>query len=249
MTAKKTIGEAIRVARQQNALSQKELASKVGVTQATVSFWESGKGEPDETHKEKLQTILGADTLTQKLTGQQDESSVLAAWLSRARQEAHMTVAQLAEKANLSGQAIYNIEAGRAQNPRRRTIQLLEKSLGKKFEQEFEEEIRKTSIVEGIGEFQDFDPHDNADWPSEPGIYVFYDISERPVYVGMASDIAERIRGHEDRFWFKRPIVERASYIPVKEKRLRKQIETILIKFLKSNAIINKQGVEREKED
>jgi len=249
MTPRTSVGEAIRVARKQNALSQKELASKVGVTQATVSFWESGKGEPDESHKEKLQTVLGADTLTQKLTGQQDESSVLAAWLSRARQEAHMTVAQLAKKANLSAQAIYNIEAGRAQNPRRRTIQLLEKSLGKKFEQEFEEEVRKTSIVEGIGEFQDFDPHDTADWPSEPGIYVFYDISERPVYVGMASDIAERIRTHEDRFWFKRPIVERASYIPVKEKKLRKQIETILIKFLKSNAIINKQGVEREKED
>ena len=66
--------------------------------------------------------------------------------------------------------------------------------------------------------------------------------------MGMTSDIAERIRGHQDRFWFKSPIVETASYIPVKEKKLRKQIETILIKFLKSNAIINRQGVEREEE-
>lgn len=64
----------------------------------------------------------------------------------------------------------------------------------------------------------------------------------------MANDIADRIRDHEDRFWFKRPIVERASYIPVKDDKLRRQIETILIKFLKSNAIINKQGVERGKE-
>jgi hypothetical protein len=125
----------------------------------------------------------------------------------------------------------------------------VETAVGKKFEQEFEEEVRKASTVEGVGEFQDFDPHDSADWPNESGIYVFYDISERPVYVGMASDIADRIRGHEDRFWFKRPIVERASYIPVREKKLRKQIETILIKFLKANAIINKQGVDREKEE
>ena len=160
-----------------------------------------------------------------------------------------MTAAQLAEKARVSVPTIYNIEAGRAQNPRRRTIELLEKAVGKNFEREFEEEVRKASIVEGVGEFQDFDPHDRSDWPNEPGIYVFYDISERPVYVGMASDIADRIHGHEDRFWFKRPIVERASYIPVKEKKLRKQIETILIKFLKSNAIINKQGVDREKEE
>jgi len=54
------------------------------------------------------------------------------------------------------------------------------------------------------------------------------------------------MKGHNDRFWFKRPIVERASYIPIKDKNLRRQIETILIKFLKSNAIINKQGVERD---
>jgi transcriptional regulator with XRE-family HTH domain len=248
VTSKVSIGNVIRAARKQNALTQKELAEKLKVTQATISHWEVGKVEPDETQKEKLQSVFGADIFSQKPAGQPEESSVLAAWLSKAKQEAGLTVAQLAEQSRLSLPTIYNIEAGRAQNPRRRTIELLEKAVGRKFEQEFQDEVRKASTVEGVGEFQDFDPHDSADWPSEPGIYVFYDISDRPVYVGMASDIANRIRGHEDRFWFKRPIVERASYIPVKEKRLRKQIETILIKFLKSNAIINKQGVEREKE-
>lgn len=248
MVARVSIGDVIRAARKQNALTQKELAARLGVTQATISNWEVGKAEPDETQKEKLQSIFGAEVFSEKPTAQPEESSVLAAWLSKARQEAHLTVAQLAERSRLSLPTIYNIEAGRAQNPRSRTIELLEKAVGKQFEQEFQEEVRKASTVEGVGEFQDFDPHDSADWPSEPGVYVFYDISERPVYVGMASDIADRIRGHEDRFWFKRPIVERASYIPVKEKKLRKQIETILIKFLKSNAIINKQGVEREEE-
>lgn len=244
-----SIGEAIRAARKQNALTQKELALKLGITQATISNWEKGKAEPDEEQKEKLQSILGPETLSQRLAGQEDASSVLAAWLSKARQEAHMTVAQVAEKANVSVPTIYNIEAGRAQNPRRRTIELLEKALGKKFEQEFKEEVRKASTVEGVGEFHDFDPHDEQDWPSEPGIYVFYDISERPIYVGMGGNIADRISEHLEKFWFKRPIVERASYIPVTDKKLRKQIETILIKFLKSNAIINKQGVERQKEE
>lgn len=243
------IGEAIRAARKQNALTQKDLASKLNLAQATISNWEKGKAEPDTEQRESLQAILGADTLAEKSTGQRDASSVLAAWLAKARQEAGMTVAQLAKNANVSVPTIYNVEAGRAQNPRRRTIELLEKALKRKFEEEFQEEVRKASIVEGIGEFQDFDPHDKADWPSESGIYVFYDISERPVYVGMANDIAGRIQGHADRFWFKSPIVERASYIPIKDKKLRKQIETILIKFLKSNAIINKQGVEREKEE
>ena len=157
-----------------------------------------------------------------------------------------MTRAQLAEKSGLSVLTIYNIEKGKAENPRRRTIERLEKAFGKAFEKEFEDEVRQASTIEGIGEFQDFDPHDEEDWPSEAGVYVFYDISERPIYVGMAGDISDRMKGHEDRFWFKRPIVERASYIAIKDKNLRRQIEMILIKFLKSNAIINKQGVERD---
>jgi transcriptional regulator with XRE-family HTH domain len=152
----------------------------------------------------------------------------------------------LAEGAGLSVPTIYWIEAGKAENPRPRTIERLEKALGKKLDKEFEEEVQESSRVEGIGQLQDFDPHDKNDWPSESGVYVFYDISDRPVYVGMGNDIASRIKDHEDRFWFKRPIVERASYITVKDKRLRKQIETILIKFMKSNAIINKQEVERD---
>jgi transcriptional regulator with XRE-family HTH domain len=248
MAARINIGEIIRATRKQEALSQSELAKQLNVTQATVSNWEIGKFEPDKTQKEKLQSIFGADIFSHEPTHQRQESSVLATWLSKARQEADLTVAQLAGKSQLSVPLIYNIEAGRAQNPRQRTIDLLEKAVGKKFEQEFQDEVRKESTVEGLGEFKDFDPHDRADWPSEPGIYVFYDISERPVYVGMASDIAGRIGGHYDKFWFKRPIVEGASYISVQNKTLRKQIETILIKFLKSNAIINKQGVEREEE-
>jgi len=244
--AKVEIGSAIRMARKQNALSQAELAAKVAVTQGTISNWEVGKQEPEPGILKKLQEVLGADLFTAGKTGQADATSVLAEWLSKTRQQAAMPEAQLAEKSRLSVPTIYNIGAGRAENPRRRTIERLEKALGKKFEKEFEDEVRQASTIEGIGEFQDFDPHDEEDWPGEAGVYVFYDISERPIYVGMAGDISDRMKGHEDRFWFKRPIVERASYIAIKDKNLRRQIEMILIKFLKSNAIINKQGVERE---
>jgi len=188
--AKAEIRAAIRLARKQNALSQAELAGKVGATQATISNWETGKQEPDPTTLKKLQEILGADFFTEGKAGQSDASSVLAEWLSKTRQQAAMTVAQLAKKSGLSVPTIYNIEAGRAENPRRRTIERLEKAVGKTFEKEFEDELRQASTIEGVGEFQDFDPHDEEDWPSEGGVYVFYDISERPIYVGMAGDIS-----------------------------------------------------------
>ena len=134
-----------------------------------------------------------------------------------------MTAAQLAEKSGLSVPTIYNIEAGKAQNPRPRTIRLLEKAVGKKFEAEFQKSLKEASTIEGLGEFQDFEPHDEKEWPEESGIYVFYDISDRPVYVGMGTSIATRIADHRDRFWFKRPIVERGAYVPIKDEKLRRQ--------------------------
>jgi excinuclease UvrABC nuclease subunit len=96
-----------------------------------------------------------------------------------------------------------------------------------------------------MGSLEDFDPHDDEDLPTEPGIYVLYDISQRPVYVGEGKNVRKRIRDHQEKFWFKRPIVETASWIRVADDTLRLQIETLMIKFLKSNAVINKQNVDR----
>jgi len=240
------IGRAIREARKQNALSQEELAEKLKVSQGSISNWERGEQEPDEDTKARLQSVLGANFLS---VGQREDAggpSIVSAWLSKARQEADLTVAQVAQKSGLSAPTIYSIEAGKAQNPRQRTMALLEKALGRKFDPEFQASVKEASTIEGLGEFQDFEPHDENDWPAEAGIYVFYDISDRPIYVGMGSNIADRIAAHQDKFWFKRPVVERAAYVSIKNEKLRRQIETILIKFLKSNAIINKQGVERD---
>jgi transcriptional regulator with XRE-family HTH domain len=242
---KKQVGNAIREARKQNALTQEELAKKIGVVQGTLSLWENGKHEPDEDSKAKLRTVLGTNFLGSG-SEDADASSVLAEWLSRVRQEKNMTVAQVAERAGLSVPTIYGIEAGKSQNPRQRTVRLLEKAVGKKFEAEFQKSLKEASTIEGLGELQDFDPHDEHDWPEEPGIYVLYDISDRPIYVGMGKSIGGRIADHQDKFWFKRPIVERAAFVPIKEEKLRRQVETVLIKFLRSNAIINKQQVQRD---
>jgi transcriptional regulator with XRE-family HTH domain len=214
--AKEEIGSAIKSARQQNALSQVELAEKLGVTQGTISNWEEGKKALDPDTITRLKTVLGKDFVVSEGNAQGDGSSVLAAWLSKNRQQADLTVAQLAERSGVSVPTIYGIEAGRAENPRRRTINLLEGALDRKFDGEFQEEVRQASTIGGIGEFHDFDPYSHDDWPSEPGVYVFYDIAGRPVYVGMADDISDRIRVHHEKFWFKQPIVQGAAYIPVK---------------------------------
>ena len=105
--------------------------------------------------------------------------------------------------------------------------------------------MEEDARIEGLGGLTDFNPHETNSLPSAAGVYVLYDISERPIYVGMGRNIGKRIQDHDEKFWFKKPIVETGSYVEIGDELLRRQIETLLIKFLKSNAVINKQGVDR----
>jgi len=74
---------------------------------------------------------------------------------------------------------------------------------------------------------------------------VLYDVTGRPTYVGQGQEIKARILAHEQKFWFKRPVVQTARYIKITDPKLRLQVEMILIRFLKSHLLINKQGVDR----
>lgn len=49
----------IKELRKKAALTQAELAEAVGVTQSTVSQWESGKAVPDTLKLPKLAEVLG----------------------------------------------------------------------------------------------------------------------------------------------------------------------------------------------
>lgn len=101
------------------------------------------------------------------------------------------------------------------------------------------------NIIPGVGTLEDFNPHNIDERPLCSGIYVFYDISDRPIYIGESKNIRSRIKQHEEKFWFKPPLVEYAAYINIKDDKLRKGIEQILINFLRSNAVLNKQHVSR----
>lgn len=248
-----SFGERLRRGRIKNAWTQAELAQKLGVTQVTISTWETGKIQLDRQQKIKVREILGLNSpdvgnaredQTEVQTDDQTGPSAFGSWLNRTRLERGLSVAELALKAEVSAPAIYNIESGRIENPRKETLRRLEQALGKELPAEAKKEIRDEATIEGV-EFVDFDPHDRKDWPEIPGIYVLYDISERPIYVGQGSSIKKRIQDHEEKFWFKSPIVSTAAFIRVDDDALRKKIEIILIRFLKRNAVINKQNVDR----
>lgn len=230
----------LRKARIRTGLSQIELANKVGVTQATISNWERGKGVLSPAQQKKLKTFLDF--------GREDrlaDASPFAAWLTKTRSERGWSIPELAHRAGLTPPPIYGIESGRTRNVRKATREKLGKALGMPVPNETVIEEEEDAKVKGLGALEDFDPHNDGERPGEPGIYVLNDISERPIYVGEGRSVRNRIRDHEEKFWFKRPIVESASWIKIADNTLRQQIETLLIMFLKSNAVINKQNVER----
>ncbi len=233
------LANSIRDGRLGVGLSQQKLAALLGVTQGTISNWESGKGGPDQSQQRVLDRVLGADSA-------QDEwgegQTPLAAWLGRALVEKGFTVPELAEETELSVATIYNLLSGRASNPQKRTLARIEKALGQTFEGIGPDEPAGDVP---IGELIDFDPHDGEFLPDEPGVYVFYDITNRAVYVGQGGSVAKRVRDHDQNYWFKKPIVQNAAYVKVQDSRLRNQLETVLIQFLKSNALLNQKKTKR----
>ena len=62
-------GAVIKALREKRNLTQKELADKIGVSDKTVSKWETGKGLPDITLLEPLAGALGV-SVSELLAGE-----------------------------------------------------------------------------------------------------------------------------------------------------------------------------------
>lgn len=168
-------------------------------------------------------------------------------WLYETRTAAKLSVGDLADKAGTSWAQIYNLESGRSQNPQAATRKKLTDALGQEPAPAVVKATEESATVEDVGEFVDFDPHDEASLPPEAGVYVFYDISDRPLYVGQSQNIRDRIaRSHVEKFWFRAPVVQSAAFVKIEDEELRKRIEKIMIKFMRTNAVLNKQYVERK---
>lgn len=74
MEIRKLIGNLIRIHRRKHFLTQKELAEKLGVTQTSLSYWESGQREPPYDVLEqicrilKFRIVFGAEEGRQQMT-------------------------------------------------------------------------------------------------------------------------------------------------------------------------------------
>ena len=245
------IGQRLRNARQRGGLMQKALADRLGVLQPTVANWESGKAPISQEVRTKVEKILGPLTNKSRLASEATASEVssFGEWVRENRDKAGLSVTELARKAKMSAMQIYNIEHGKISNPQSSTRNKLAAAFNQEIPEPIIKETEEEQNIEGLGSLTDFNPYDKTEWPECAGIYVLYDNTQRPVYVGKAQKIATRLKDHEkQKFWIE-PLVTYASYIAVNNKETRHQLEQVLIKFLKSNAVLNKQSVESFEDD
>ena len=73
MDNKKT-GNLISIIRKDKGLTQKQLADNLGVSNATISKWETGKGFPDISLLEPLASVLGI-TVSEILAGERQNNN------------------------------------------------------------------------------------------------------------------------------------------------------------------------------
>ena len=245
------MGLTLKQARLQASKSQQELAEAIDVSQPTISNWEHGRPPgPDESELDKIEKFLGRPVSEAAAASEPENTTDLALWLTKAIESKQhrdsKSLGMLAAEAGVSVPTIYNILNGTVASPQSRTLKKLQDYFGEA-PAEVKEETNAARDVGQLGEFSQFDPHDDAQWPAEPGVYILYDVSERPIYIGKSKmSVAGRLRDHETRFWFKRPLVASAAYVAVKDPRLVLDVESLLIKVLRSLAIVNQKGVVRD---
>ena len=240
-----------------NHFTQASLAARLGVAQATVAAWEVGRSYPRKETVKNLEDlfseVLGLTTaaeIEENVLDVGNQVSEFGLWLQATRNQQGLTVAELAEISGLTSATINNIESGRSQSPQAATQAAISGALSTKVPTKIREILTDDNAIEGLGLFTDFDPHDPETAPSVAGVYIFYDITGRPVYVGESGSIQSRVRQHINdpkKDWYIGRIVETASYVEVPDTSnvSRFALEKLFLRALKSYAIFNKQHVRR----
>ena len=233
----KSLGERIYEARLAKGLNQVELAAQVGVSTSVVSFWENDKSKPRERNLERLEEALG-----------QLGPPTIGDWLRGARENQNLTVRELSKRSGVASLTISNIENGNS-NPQQKTIDKLENVLRSEVPEETVEELEDTTAIHGVSDAELFDPYDPDTWPRVGGVYVLYDKSKRPAYIGQSNRISRRIRDHSEKRWYIEPLVQSGKFVQIEDTELRKSVERALIRLLDSYALVNRHLAIKEDEE
>lgn len=179
--------------------------------------------------------------------GWEDEEPVFGDWLKDEMGKQNVSIAELVARSGITYAGVWNIVNKKTKSPRAETRAKLADALNIVVPAEVEQQVAKEATsISGLT-WTDFTPSDLQTIPQSGGIYVFYDVTDRPVYVGMSkANVRYRVKDHQTRFWFKEPLVVRGAFLEVADAELCLKIETILIKFLGKHALLNVKGATKD---
>lgn len=169
--------------------------------------------------------------------------SSVGTWLAETRIRNGKSVEDLANQSNVNSMTIEMIESGRTKFPRQATVDRLATALVSTPPAELRARRAGFEAATGIGAFEDFDPHAPDEVPISPGVYIFYDRNSRPLYVGQTSNLRRRVKQHREKYWFRAELLESASFIPIKDAKLRARVEEVLLYVLRDITVLNERGI------
>ena len=170
-------------------------------------------------------------------------------WLKQEMKLQNLSIPDMVLRTGITYPGIWNIVNGKTQSPKAETREKIASALNRNVPESVTQQIKSDAEeIPGLS-WADFTPSDLQTVPKTCGVYVFYDITDRPVYVGMSkTNVQSRVKDHQTRFWFKPPLVVRGAFLAVPDPDLCLKIETILIKFLGKHALLNVKGTIKDSE-
>ena len=232
-------------------MTQSDLAKKLNRVSMSISYWENGKGQPNDDDMRVLTKLFGQRT---EQASQPIEEDSFGAWLRRELKRSNMTLQELSDQSGVGVANLSLIQTGKILRPQRKTIERIERVLKKgstskdQAPPEAPPEFSETAGLElAVGEWQEVGKLETDNWPTSPGVYILYDVAKRPTYVGKGKNIRDRLRDHSTRgWWLAGPTVQTIAYIIVKDEKLRSRLEELFITFANGNILVNKNLVERD---
>ena len=170
------------------------------------------------------------------------EVSQFGEWLEEAMSRKSMNASQIARMADCDPGTVRNIISGKIKTPSNQMIEKISKAISEKIPDYVQKEIDTESMIDVPGDFIEFNPFDDSSVPDKAGVYVLYGPTDSVLYVGKSKNARTRIRSHREKKWFVEPIVNSGMFFIAYDDDERDKLERILIKFLRSNAWLNKVG-------
>lgn len=222
------------------------LSKHAGCNPRTVTMICKGEiKNPSEQMMEKLRVAI--DQIKSGISSHEEEVEEndfdFAEWLTFQMEAKSLSGTQLSKLAGCHNTTISAILNRRIENPSNEMMEKIRTALQEEIPLVVTNDLNEKKKFDNKQDvWDDFNPHDHDSIPNKPGVYALFSPTNIVLYVGKAQNVRSRIASHREKKWFLQDIIEYGMLFYSDNENERKKIEDILIKFLRTNAWLNKAG-------